>query len=335
MTQLALSSRGTTRDWLRTKSSRQLVLFCGLSLLLVCSVIACRPKPPAIVAFSATPSEITVGDSTTLKWVIEGATAVSIDQDIGDVAATGSIKLSPNKTIAYTLTATNAGGTVSKSVVISVSAAPPPAPDTKAPVITNVSASHESGTKILITWATNEPSTGQVEYGETRDYGVVVTSNEDLTTTHSITLSGLEPNTTYHYRVKSKDKAGNEALSVDYTFVTPAPKSPYVLELQWSEWGRRTESVDPSLGPASARTYLFIKGSVRNNSRATLRALICTMNCWRGSILVKYETYVHHSPILPGQVFNFDIETADDPSVDKVTIEFADSLGQEIQVIEK
>jgi hypothetical protein len=33
-------------------------------------------------------------------------------------------------------------------------------------------------------------------------------------------LSGLATNTTYHYRVISTDSAGNQALSVDFTFTT-------------------------------------------------------------------------------------------------------------------
>lgn len=325
-----------TNGWFGTRRfSQRLVLACCLALLVINSFMACRPKPPVIITFSVAPSEVTVGEETTLKWAVEGATTVTIDHDIGKVAATGSVKLLPDRTIAYTLTAINAGGIVSKSVVINVKAAPPPPPDTKAPVITNVSTSFETGIKVIITWTTDEPSTGQVEYGKSIDYGLAASSNEELTTTHSVTLNGLEPNTSYHYRVRSKDKAGNETVSVDYTFVTPAPKSPYVLELERFEWGRIKEDVDPSLGTALARTYLFVKGSVRNNSRGSLRALICTMNCWRGGILVKYETYVHRSPILPGQVLNFDIKTPDDPSVDRVTIEFADALGQEIQVIEK
>ncbi len=334
--QFAFLRGALSKDWFRYKRSTQcLLLACCIALSLIHPFTACRPKPPVIITFSVIPSEITVGEETTLKWIVEGATTVTIDHNIGKVTATGSVKLLPDKTIAYTLTATNAGGTVSKSVVINVVAAPLPPPDTKAPVISNVSASFESGGKVLITWTTDEPSTGQVEYGKSVDYGFVLSTSEALTTTHSVTLNGLEPNTTYHYRVRSKDETGNEALSGDYSFVTPAPKSPYVLELEKFEWGRVKEDIDQGLDTASVRTYLFVKGSVRNNSRATLRALICTMNCWSGSTLAKYATYVHHSPILPGHVLNFDIRTLDDPSVDKVTIEFADALGQEIQVIKK
>jgi hypothetical protein len=43
-----------------------------------------------------------------------------------------------------------------------------------------------------------------------------------LVTSHSITLSGLSANTTYHYKVISKDAAGNSVSSADLTFITAA-----------------------------------------------------------------------------------------------------------------
>src|SRR4030066_7663 len=147
---------------MKTKSSWHIFLLCSLALLLTYSFISCRPEPPAILLFNATPSEINSGESTTLKWSIKDATSVTIDQGVGKVAATGSAKLSPDKTIAYTLTATNTGGTVSKSVVINVNPPPPPPADTTPPVIKNVLALSETETKVVITWVTNEPSTSQV-----------------------------------------------------------------------------------------------------------------------------------------------------------------------------
>ena len=321
---------------MKTKPGRYIAMLCSLALLLLCSTIACRPEPPAIILFSATPSEINPGQSTNLKWGIRGATSVAIDQGIGEVAATGSVELSPSKTIVYTLTATNAGGTVSKSVVIYVNPPPPPSADTTPPVIKSVSASSETETSAVITWVTNEPGSSQVEYGKTTEYGLTATSDE-LTTAHSITLSGLEPNAVYHYRVKSKDKAGNEASSTDNTLFTLQEKSPYSVEVLSLEWGRRTEgtSFGSIVIPVEGEKYLFIKGTLQNRSQATLRAVICTMNCWNDDTLVKYEVYVYHGPALPGHVFSFDIQTADDPSVNNVTVDFADSLGKEIKVIKK
>ena len=319
---------------IKAKPGRYIAIFCSLALLLLCSTIACRPEPPAIIIFGATPSEINLGQSTELKWGVKGATGVNIDQDIGEVSATGSVELSPSKTIAYTLTATNAGGTVSKSVVIYVN--PPPASpgDTAPPVIKNVSTSSETDTSAVITWTTNEPGSSQVDYGTTIEHGLTATSDE-LTTAHSITLSGLEPNTAYHYRVKSKDEAGNEASSTDNTLFTVREGSSYSLELLSLEWGRRSEDTYGLGEPLVGSKYLFIKGTLRNTSHATLRAVICTMNCWNDDTLVKYEVYVHHGPALPGYVFNFDIQTADDPTVNNVTVDFADSQGREIKAIEK
>ena len=311
-----------------------MAIFCSLALLLLCSTIACQPEPPAIILFGATPSEINLGQSTKLKWGVRGATSVNIDQGIGEVSTIGSVELSPNKTIAYTLIATNAGGTVSKSVVIYVNPPTASPDDTAPPVIKNVSTSSETDTSAVIAWTTDEPGSSQVDYGTTIEYGLTATSDE-LTAAHSITLNGLEPNTAYHYRVKSKDEAGNEASSTDNTLFTLQEGSSYSLELLSLEWGRRSADTyglgEPSLGSK----YLFIKGTLRNTSHATLRAVICTMNCWNGDTPVKYEVYVYHGPALPGYVFSFDIQTPDDPTVDNVTVDFADSLGREIEVIKK
>jgi len=309
-------------------------LFFSLAILSSYSGISCRPKTPSILLFTATPSEINSGGSSTLKWAVQDATSVTIDQGVGKVAANGSKELSPSETIAYTLTATSAGGTVTRSVVIYVAVpSPPPTPaDTTPPVIKNISTSSETETSAVITWTTNKPASSHVEYGKNTDYGLTA-SSADLTTDHSLTVSNLLPNTAYHFRVTSTDKAGNQASSEDNIFVTAQEKSPYSLALLSLEWGRRTDTSVMGMGvTVEGPKYLYIKGTLQNKSLATLRAIICTMNCWSGSTIVKYEVYVYRGPSLPGQVFSFDIETADDPTVDNVTVDFADSVGRDITV---
>ncbi len=95
--------------------------------------------------------------------------------------------------------------------------------DTSPPAISDVSSIHISSDSATIIWNTDEPATSQVEYGFTTSYGSSTTLDSDLVTIHSQTLTGLSASTLYHYRVKSKDAAGNEGISSDYTFTTSAP----------------------------------------------------------------------------------------------------------------
>ncbi len=94
-------------------------------------------------------------------------------------------------------------------------------PDTQAPIISNVQTSNLSATAATITWTTNEASDSQVEYGLTTGYGNMTPLETMLLTNHAVALNGLTKNSTYHFRVKSKDAAGNPGLSGDFSFTTP------------------------------------------------------------------------------------------------------------------
>ena len=87
------------------------------------------------------------------------------------------------------------------------------AADTTAPVISAVTSSGMSATGATISWTTNEASDTQVDYGTTTAYGSSTTLNGSTVTAHSQGLSGLTASTTYNYRVRSKDAAGNQAVS--------------------------------------------------------------------------------------------------------------------------
>jgi hypothetical protein len=92
-------------------------------------------------------------------------------------------------------------------------------------IITSISSSNITGVAATITWRTNRPADSQVEYGVTTSYGNVV-SLKTLETDHQMTLFGLSSETLYHYRVKSKDEAGNLSSSGDLTFTTAKGGSP-------------------------------------------------------------------------------------------------------------
>src|SRR5213594_2082032 len=92
--------------------------------------------------------------------------------------------------------------------------------DTTPPVISSVTVSSIALTTAAIAWTTNEPADSQVEYGLTTAYGSSTSLNATLVNAHAVTLSGLAAGTLYHYRVKSKDAAGNLATSSDLTVTT-------------------------------------------------------------------------------------------------------------------
>ncbi len=95
--------------------------------------------------------------------------------------------------------------------------------DTTPPVISSVTASSTTSSGAAITWTTNVPSDSQVEYGPTSSYGGATPIDTGLVTAHPVMLGNLAASTPYHYRVSSRDAAGNLAVSGDFTFTTLAP----------------------------------------------------------------------------------------------------------------
>jgi peptidoglycan-associated lipoprotein len=97
------------------------------------------PPPPApasaprINSFTAEPRTIERGQSATLRWSVANATDISLDQNLGAIAANGNRQVFPSNTITYTLTARSAGGSDTRAVTVEVSAppAPPPPPPTR------------------------------------------------------------------------------------------------------------------------------------------------------------------------------------------------------------
>jgi peptidoglycan-associated lipoprotein len=92
------------------------------------------PPAPVVAQFSAEPTSIQRGQSSTLRWQINGnATSVSINQTIGAVQNTGNRRVFPSESTTYTLTATGPGGTTTSSATVSVTEPPPPPPPPAAP----------------------------------------------------------------------------------------------------------------------------------------------------------------------------------------------------------
>jgi len=89
--------------------------------------------PPVINAFTASPTSISAGGSSTLSWNVTGATSVTLSPGGGSVPASGSAVATLSSTRTYTLTATNSAGSVYRSVTVTVAAAPASPPPASPP----------------------------------------------------------------------------------------------------------------------------------------------------------------------------------------------------------
>jgi hypothetical protein len=99
-----------------------LVLFC---IIAVSVLMTGCDNPPIVLNFSASPSTINQGESSTLTWSVSKADTVTITPDVGPVASSGSTSVSPAVTTNYILTATNSAGSVTATATVNVGPALP------------------------------------------------------------------------------------------------------------------------------------------------------------------------------------------------------------------
>ena len=104
------------------------------------------------------------------------------------------------------------------------------APDETAPRIININTDVETSSA-TITWNTDEASSSTVRYSKDKsDFEEEL--NLALVTSHTVTLTGLSPITTYYYEVQSLDASGNTAVDNNngqyYSFNTLGDNSNYV-----------------------------------------------------------------------------------------------------------
>ncbi|MBI2116975.1 MAG: hypothetical protein HYT85_18110 [candidate division NC10 bacterium] len=152
-----------------------------------------------------------------------------------------------NGSHALTAVARDTAGNSTVSAAITVTVNNNVVTDITPPAISSISASTVSSSGATITWTTDEASDSQVEYGLTTAYGSAMPLNTSMVTSHSQSLSGLAASTLYHYRVRSRDAAGNLATSGDFTFTTLASSPNPGLAAYWAfEEGTGTTAADSS-----------------------------------------------------------------------------------------
>jgi hypothetical protein len=102
--------------------------------------------------------------------------------------------------------------------------------DTRPPKVSNIEVESEivgfgadAKGQLVISWETDEMATSQVYYGvgvSGSEYSSKTLEDETLTTHHVVVISDLQPSTSYHFAVVSKDEGGNQARSIDTSVLT-------------------------------------------------------------------------------------------------------------------
>jgi len=188
---------------------------------------------------NATSAEISWTTSGGTTGQVEYGTTTSYGQtslansSLTTTHTTTLLGLQPNTTYHYAVIGMNAEGgrTVSPDQTFRTPGAPGPA--ISSPSVSNValvgSGSSATG-KATISWTTSEPATTQVVYSSglwhCTYFNSTPVTNASGSTSHTVTLAGLQPNATYHYAVQSTDQSGRTAYSSDLVFTTPAAAAP-------------------------------------------------------------------------------------------------------------
>lgn len=90
--------------------------------------------PAAVInSFTAEPSTIVRGESSTLRWSVSNASEITIDNGIGTVEPTGSRQVSPAQNTTYRMTAKGPGGDAISAVTVAITTPPPPPPPAPKP----------------------------------------------------------------------------------------------------------------------------------------------------------------------------------------------------------
>lgn len=150
--------------------------------------------------------------------------------------------------------------------------------DTTQPIIANVVVSSVSKDSSTITWQTNEKADSLIEYGLEKNRYFLEEGSKDLTTEHSIKLEGpvLAPGALLHFRVKSKDEAGNEGVSNDTTLRLKG----YII---------RVRVIDTNNKPIKDTEVLLYTDALRSMTNLNGEALFTDVTAGKHLVVVKLK----------------------------------------------
>jgi len=250
-----------------------------LGLLLIVGG-ACGPitlstpgQQPSIISFNAEPSSISAGESSNLSWNVSGATTVSIDQGIGNVALTGTRSVAPSTTTVYTLTAFSSVGSITATTQVIVSGTPT---STGSPVINSFVANPSSislGGSTSLSWSVSDATSVTIDNG----VGAVGSSGSTTvlpttTTTYTLTASNAAGNDT-EIALVTVSGAGSSVGPPVINFFTATPQ---VISggsgstfLRWNVSNATSVSIDNGVGSVDTHGTMLLTLSYSTNLTLT------------------------------------------------------------------
>jgi hypothetical protein len=105
--------------------------------------------------------------------------------------------------------------------------------DVIAPFISDVALVDSTGNSATISWSTNEPAVGRIEYGTSVNYGELTTFTDEFALASRKLIKNLKPGTLYRYRVAAKDVAGNMSFSGEKSLSTVSVEAIAKVELRF------------------------------------------------------------------------------------------------------
>jgi hypothetical protein len=173
----------------------------GVSSTCSAGVTVTTGDKPQIIQFSAAPMTIAAGAQSTLFWVVQNATTVSISNGVGNVSLGGSQVVSPTATTTWVLTATNPAGSVTASTTVNVggggpqitsfTATPNPSPAPGTNVVLACTATNATSVTLNGTTTNGLSATATVAPQSTTNYTCTATGNgQTASQTLTVTVNG-------------------------------------------------------------------------------------------------------------------------------------------------
>lgn len=230
-------------------------IFFGVTITIDVSLTPVVPVISNIWVTNITSHSVTVTwttDQPSDSRVDYGAT-ISYGSSVTDAAMTTThsitlINLTSAATYHFKVKSTNSYGISSSSAdntFTTLTAVPP--------VVSNISVNNITTSSATVTWTTDQPSVILFEYGTT-SYGSSY-SDPALTTEHTVTLTGLSPSTTYHFKITATNNGGLSSSTGDNIFTTFA--TPVQISITPSS---------PINGAIITKPDIMVTGTISNNT---------------------------------------------------------------------